>query len=421
MPWVTDDAPTADELSACVSCGLCLPHCPTFRLTGDEIASPRGRLLAMSAVAEGLVPMDATFEEIMGFCLQCRACEAVCPSLVPFGRAMEGTRAELTAQRPSRSKRARHWVLGRALANRPLVRLATLAAAIAQRLRVDRLGPAPLRGLRGLRRLPLRATSTVGKRYPARGERRGVAALLAGCVMDPWFGEVHQATIGVLRHAGYDVVVPESQTCCGALAAHDGAADEARRLASRNVTAFEGFDLVVVDAAGCGAHLKDYGGWDTNGAVLASRVRDVTEVVAEMIGDGLLPTIEGDGERVAIQDPCHLRHAQRVVAAPRRLIMAAGKVPVEIDPAALCCGAAGVYSLLRPGTSRDLGQQKAAQVRDAAVRVVASANPGCEIQLRSHLGDSHEVRHPVEIYWEALDRGAGSLAGPVAGSHNPMA
>ncbi len=404
MSWVTTDAPTRAELDACVTCGLCLPHCPTFRLTGDETASPRGRLTAMAAVAEGLAPLDATFEEIMGFCLQCRACEAACPSLVPFGRAMEGARAELTAQRPSRVRTVRHWVLGRALAMRRVVAVATFAVAIAQRLRLDRVGAGPLARLRGLRRLPIPPRPTVGRRFPTAASRRGTAALLAGCVMDPWFSDVHTATVGVLTRAGYDVVVPSAQTCCGALAAHDGAAAAAKALAARNVAAFAASDLVVVDAAGCSAHMKEYGAWADEGAAVAARVRDVTELTAELVAAGALPSIPGDGERVAVQDPCHLRHAQRITAAPRALVRAAGYTPVEIDPAAMCCGAAGVYTVLRPDTSRELGVRKAAQVRDAGVEVVVSANPGCEMQLRGLLGASHRVLHPVELYWHALEQ-----------------
>ena len=401
MGWVTPDAPTRAELDACVSCGLCLPHCPTFRLTGDETASPRGRLAAMAAVAEGVVEMDATFEEMMGFCLQCRACEAVCPSLVPFGRAMEGARAEVTAQRPSWRRKVRHLLLGRVLPTRWVIRVVTVAAAVAQRLRLHRLGRGPTNRLAGLRRLPLVPPSTVGRELVGIGKRRGTAARLAGCVTDPWFAAVHEATIGVLRRGGYDVVVPNGQTCCGALAAHDGAAKTARRLAARNTRAFAGVDVIVVDAAGCGAHLKEYRSWAPAGGEVAARTRDITELAAELIAEGILPVVHGDG-MVAVQDPCHLRHAQRITEAPRSVIRSAGRTPVEVDRAGLCCGAAGVYTLLRPDTSAELGERKAAQVRASGATVVASANIGCEMQLRSHLGSGFEVRHPIEIYWDAI-------------------
>ena len=383
MAWVTPFGPTHDELTSCVQCGLCLPYCPTFRLTGDEAASPRGRLMAMAAVADGVVDVDERFEDLMGFCLQCRACEAVCPSLVPFGRAMEGARAEVAAQLPRPTRRARHVVLGRRmLGSRPVVRLATVGAALLQRAGLDR----------GLRRLPFRPPSTIGMSWPAVGEQRGRAAVLAGCVMDPWFGDVRSATVALLRRAGYHVDVPAGQICCGALAAHDGAAAQAHAMAERNVAAFAAYDVVVADAAGCSAHLKD----------VLEGAADVTEVVADAIADGRLPTLEPNGGVVAVQDPCHLRHAQRVTAQPRAILRAAGYEVRETDPAGLCCGAAGIYSLLRPDTSRVLGERKAEQVRAAGTALVASANPGCEMQLRMHLGNGYRIAHPIELYASAI-------------------
>jgi glycolate oxidase iron-sulfur subunit len=400
MAWITGDGPTRIELDTCVSCGLCLPHCPTFRLTGDETASPRGRLAAMNAIDEGAFAIDDVFESMMSFCLQCRACEAVCPSLVPFGRTMEGTRIEIATQRPSRSRTWRHRLLDRALPNRLLLRLATSLVAIAQRLRIDRtrLG----RRLAGLRRLPIVPTTIVGRPDSDAKTVRGVAAVLAGCVMDPWFAGVHEATIELLERGGYDVVVSDGQTCCGALAAHDGAASSARRLAEANVSAFAEADVIVVDAAGCGAHMKEYGRWADGGEDIAARVRDVTEVVAELIADGSLPTMTIDLGEVAVQDPCHLRHAQRITQQPRDILRAAGHTVREIDPKGLCCGGAGLYTLLEPEAAGELGQQKADQVRSTGVTTVASANPGCEIQLRTHLGDTYDIRHPIEIYRDAL-------------------
>lgn len=407
MPWTTPWAPTRAELDSCIQCGLCLPACPTFRLTGDETASPRGRLTAMSAVAVG-APLSDAFEEMMGFCLQCRACEAACPSLVPFGRAMEGARAELTAQRPSMTRRVRHLLVGRfGVAGRISMRLATLAAVVGQRLGLARLGGRVGRALRGLRRLPLRPTSVRGQSIAATGSTLGTAAVLAGCVMDPWFGDVHAATIDLLARAGYDVVVPPAQQCCGALAAHDGAAATARSLAAANVFAFGGADIVVADAAGCSAHLKEYGHWTDEGDGVAARARDVTEVVAEAIATGRLPQLPFRGERVVVHDPCHLRHAQRIVTEPRTIVRAAGYEPVDLDADGLCCGAAGLYSMARPDTAAELGRRKAELVRAAGPSVVASANPGCEMQLRSHLGAGYRIVHPVELYAAALS-GAGN-------------
>jgi glycolate oxidase iron-sulfur subunit len=403
MIWVTEWAPLQEELDSCVSCGLCLPYCPTYRLTGDESASPRGRLAAMSAVHSGRIEMDGRFEEVMGFCLQCRACEAVCPSLVPFGRAMEGARAELTAQRPSTVRIGRRLLVGRAVRIRWLVRAGSVLLAMAQRLRLGGLLPGLHRLVGGLRPIALPIPSTIGGSWAPEGEPVGTAALLAGCVMDPWFGDVHRAVVAVLRSAGYRVEVPANQTCCGALAAHEGAAYDAAAMAARNVAAFTGYDLVVVDSAGCGAHLKDYRHWADEGGPLADRVVDATEVVARLVDHGLLPDMaDANRGEVAVQDPCHLRHAQRVVEEPRRVLRAAGYVPVEIDPAGMCCGAAGAYALSHPETSQELGRQKAAQVVASGAPLVASANPGCDMQLRSQLGGSVRIAHPVELYAEAL-------------------
>jgi glycolate oxidase iron-sulfur subunit len=404
--FVTSDAPTRAELSACVQCGLCLPHCPTFRLTGKESASPRGRLMAMSAVLEGIVPVDEAFDEVISFCLGCRACEAVCPGLVPYGRVLEGARAELAAQRPSPARSIRRSLLGRVVAARPAVAAAGAGAGAVQALHLDRWLPDPVRrGLAGMRPGRDHGPSWVGRVVEPAGETIGTAALLAGCVMDAWFRPVHDATVGLLRRAGYRVEVPAAQTCCGALAAHDGSAGEARRLAVRNARVLASYDLVVSNAAGCSAHLKEYGHWaGPEGAGMAAKVEDVTETVARLIAEGRLPTLDLDLGPVAVQDPCHLRHAQRIVAQPRSILAAAGYRPVEVDPDGLCCGAAGTYSTLQPEASAELGRRKAEQVRASHSTVVATANPGCEMQLRAHLDAGHRVVHPVELYWEALTR-----------------
>lgn len=413
MSWVTGDAPREDELASCIQCGLCLPSCPTYRLTGLETASPRGRLTAMSAVAAGR-PVDSRFEEIMGACLQCRACEVVCPSFVPFGRAMEGARAEIAAQTSGVDRRLRRLVTARLLRSRTAVRLGTLAALIAQSSRLFRLAPRQIRdSLAGLRSLKGRPSSIIGRTRTAQGEKRGVAALLAGCVMDAWFGDVHTATVELLAAAGWEVVSPPGQTCCGALAAHDGWADDTRKMASVNMAAFRGVDLVVVNSAGCGAHMKEYDHWVDGGEELATRVVDANEVVAEAIADGRLPRLGADGDRVAVQDPCHLRHVQRITDQPRAILAAAGLTVVEIDPDGRCCGAAGIYSLLEPDMSRRLGSSKAEQVQTTGALLVASANPGCEMQLRTYLGElghAARVAHPVEFYWEALQRAEGRAA-----------
>lgn len=403
MAWVTDLHPTKSELDACVQCGLCLPHCPTFRLTGLETASPRGRLAAMSAVSHGLAEVDQEFADVVGFCLQCRACEPVCPGLVPFGRAMEGARAEVAAQVPDPRRARRHRLLRRVLVSRSWRRSLTAGAALAQRARLGGVMPGPLRlGLRGLRRLPMRPPEVLGGTWEPSGPVRATAALLAGCVMEPWFDPVHRAVIELLTLGGYRVTVPSGQTCCGALAAHDGAAQLARELAEVNRAAFQSFDLIVADAAGCSAHLKEYEHWTDGGEQVASRARDAVEVVAALIDEGLLRRRQPTGDLVAVQDPCHLRHAQRLVEAPRKIVEAAGYSVVDLDEGGFCCGAAGLYSLVQPEASARLGAAKAEQVAKSGARIVASANPGCEMQLRSHLDQSITIAHPIELYANAI-------------------
>ncbi len=401
MGYQTPFAPTQSELSSCIQCGLCLPHCPTFRLTGKETASPRGRLTAMTAVLDGVAEIDQVFDEILSFCLGCRACEPVCPSMVPYGRVLEGARAEIAAQRGGLARRLRAWIMVSWLASPAVMTMLTWGTALVQRAGLARIAPARLRrGLRGLRRLRWKAPSLRGKTFEPQGESHGTVGFLTGCIMGPWFGEVHQAAISLLVQAGYRVVVPSDQTCCGALAAHDGAAEGAQRMAIRNVAAFGQVDYVVADAAGCSAHLKDYPHWVPPEEVVGWEVRDINELIAQAIEEGRLPRLSTDRGKAALQHPCHLNHAQGVAAEPRAILKAAGYDPADIDP--MCCGAAGFYSILHPETSQQLGQNKVEEIRRTETQVVASANPGCEMQLRSHLGEGYRVLHPVELYLGAL-------------------
>lgn len=396
MGWVTEHHPTTQELDACVQCGLCLPVCPTFRLTGRETASPRGRLHAMSAVDQGVIEVDESFASILDFCLGCRACEPVCPGMVQYGRTLEGARAEIDAQVPGRAKQ-NDWTLGSALGSRGLMRLGGVAMTVAQTLGLTGLAPKKYRRLTGgMRRLSGRGSSTVG--HVGGSGDAGTVGLLAGCIQDEWFRPVNRAAVTLLEMAGYTVGVPERQTCCGALAAHDGKLDAAHRYEDLNNDALGGYDLVVATAAGCSAHLAGYA-WTSH----APETLDITVAVARAIEDGRLPKVAADNGQIAIQDPCHLRHAQRVIAEPRAILAAAGYEVIETDEVGLCCGAAGMYTVLQPEASRLLGNQKADQVRSTGVRKVASANPGCEMQLRSHLGDGYSVLHPIEWYLAALN------------------
>ena len=401
MGWATLDHPTTDELNACVQCGLCLPACPTFRLTGRETASPRGRIQAMKAVHNGVLELDGPFQGVIDFCLGCRACEPVCPGMVPYGRVLEGTRAEIAAQRPTFGHRLRSFLLGTAIGSRRSLRVGTGAIRLAQATRATSLAPSRYRRLSGgIRPLDRRPHPTLG--HQGGSGVSGSVALVAGCIQDEWFRPVNHAAIELLELAGYRVEVPPGQTCCGALAAHDGKSEAARTLAARNVPVLSGYDQVVVTSAGCSAHVREYGHWAVRGEEIGARTVDVTVAVASAIEAGLLPSLSGSSGAIAIQDPCHLRHAQRVTTEPRRILEAGGYEVVEIDPAGMCCGAAGLYTVLQPEASQELGNRKAAQIRSTGVSRVASANPGCEMQLRSALGLDFEIAHPIEWYLSAI-------------------
>jgi glycolate oxidase iron-sulfur subunit len=393
--WSPGDAPTQADLNACVACGLCLPHCPTYRLTGEESASPRGRIAAMRAVHEGRAATDETFARFMDLCLVCRACEDVCPSHVPFGRMIEAARTQIEPQR-SRGARFVRWLgLDVVLPSRTLTRLVGAFAPIARPFLPGRIRGLIPRGAASRGRLP---RMTEGE-----GEVRGAVGLVAGCVQDVWFRHVNIATIRVLVREGWRVVVPDAQTCCGALAAHNGRLRIARKLARQNAEAFVGADHVVVNAAGCGSHMANYGEL-AEGTSLP--VRDVIaflfdERMREAPGSLPAPT------RVAYHDACHALRAQGIHRQPRELLGAIGNLElVEIPNGDRCCGAAGIYNVTEPGMSARLMREKAQAIASTGAAVVASANPGCTMQLRAgldELGVSAEIVHPIEL----LDRASG--------------
>ena len=388
--WAPGDAPSTADLNACVACGLCLPHCPTYRLTGEESASPRGRITAMRAVHEGRAATDETFARFMDLCLVCRACEDVCPSHVPFGRMMEATRTQIE---PFRSRRARflRWLgLDVVLPSNKLTWVAGSLAPLARPFMPRRIRALIPRGGAGpFTRLP-HVTE-------AEGDVRGTVSLLSGCVQDRWFRNVNRATIRVLARNGWRVLVPRDQVCCGALAAHNGHLGTARKLARRNAAVFGSVDHVVVNAAGCGSHMQAYGDLVEDADL---PVRDVMEFLhaTGVAGDtGSLSQLT----RVAYHDACHALRAQGIHDQPRELLDAIGNLElVEIPTGDRCCGAAGIYNITEPEMSDRLMREKAEAVASTGASVVASGNPGCTMQLLAGLreiGTTVDVVHPVEL------------------------
>jgi glycolate oxidase iron-sulfur subunit len=381
-----------DELVACVACGLCLPHCPTYRVTGEESASPRGRIAAMRAVHFEGRPLDDDFTRFMDLCVQCRACEAVCPSSVPFGRLMEGARetlATVTRHQPW-WRRAGYRVLGH---HRALLAIST-ALAVAQRARLvpRRLGVPRLE----LRRPPLPATGAD-------------VWLFTGCVMDAWMRPVHAAVVRVLTAAGAGVTpTGPGADCCGALHSHAGLHEDSHALALRVIAAVPGDAPVLVDSAGCGAALKDYGRLlgTPEAARFAARVHDVHEWLAPRV-DRLPAARRGRAARVAVrvavQDPCHLRHVQKAHQHVRTVLRPFVDV-VELDDDGLCCGAGGAYAAQHPDLAGAIRDRKLEAVRRSRAAVVASANPGCTMHLAAA---GLDVRHPFELIDEALGDAGG--------------
>ena len=378
----------AELLSSCVSCGLCLPHCPTFRVTGEEKYSPRGRIDAMRVVDSGSFPIDDSFVDFVETCVQCRGCEPACPSGVHFGALMEQTRTALA----SRGAITPWWQRAglRVLGHHRMLLFGSSLLAVAQRLH---LVPRRL----GLPRLPMRRVPPV--------ESTGTDVwLFTGCVMDAWQRETHRNTADLITLVGSTVAVAGSDgACCGALHVHAGLHDHAVALAERVMSSMPGDAPILVNSAGCGAAMKDYGeliGTDLS-IRFSSRVSDIDEWLAERID--LLPPPSGPRPVVIVQDPCHLRHVQRAHEPVRTLLEHVADV-VELDDDGLCCGAGGAYSALQPGLAGDIRDRKVASITRARAAsgagVVASANPGCSMHLGAVL--DCEVRHPVDIVAEAL-------------------
>jgi len=404
----------------CVHCGLCLESCPTYRETGREISSPRGRVYLMRGVAEGRIPLAEVVAEEAYLCLGCRACETACPSGVEFGAMIELTRAEVEDARLRRgpARALERLALRGALAHPKRLHGLFDLLALVQWLGLDRLAlalaPRRWRELGALLpRVPARSERRpLPERIPAVGEQRGRVGFLAGCVMPELFGATNADTVDVLAHNGFEVVIPREQGCCGALHAHAGDEEFAHALARRNAEAFAraGVQEVVVNSAGCGAALRDAGRWlGSQGEALAAGAIDVSAFLAR---EGLRGALGRIQSRVCYDDPCHLVHGQKVSDAPRRLLeQIPGLDLIPHDDPTSCCGAAGIYNLTHPAMSQAVLARKLAALAAADPDLIATGNPGCVMQLRSgaaRAGLRAEVVHPVELLARAYFSSGGS-------------
>ncbi len=395
--------PATELIDDCVHCGFCLPACPTYVLWGEEMDSPRGRIYMMKKSAQGQAPLDKKFGLHMDNCLGCMACMTACPSGVQYNKLIEDTRAQVERNIPrTADDRLFRKLLFATFPHAGRLRLLALPMLIYQRSGLQKL----VRATGLLRLLPKRmaAMESLLPRVPtnffrglpalttpAKQPRRRVG-MLAGCVQQVFFQHVNEATARVLAAEGCEVVIPQHQACCGALMVHSGLEEDAAVLARKMIAAFEAanVDTIVINAAGCGSTMKEYGHllrddpeWAARAAAFSAMCKDISEILCELPAQAPRHPLP---MRVAYHDACHLRHAQAVFEQPRRLLATIPGLQVaEIEEASLCCGSAGVYNLLHPEPANELGDRKVENLLATKAQAVLSANPGCLLQLMSGL------------------------------------
>jgi len=398
----------------CIHCGLCLSSCPTYRVLGSEMDSPRGRIYLMRAFDEGRAKVTDSFVEHMFRCLDCRACETACPSGVHFGHMMEEMRGTIVEQRPAPwiarlvlqhifpypwrfQLASRMLQLYRATGAQTLVRSTGLLNRIAPKMAAAEALMPDVELERGV---------VLDTHHRAEGRKRGTVAFFSGCVMNSLMGSINKASIRLLTAAGYDVVIPGKQICCGALANHAGLRETARDMARANIAAFpvDKLDAIIINAAGCGAMLKDYPVLVDGAGEFSSKVKDIAEfLVSTSIFDRLRNPLR---QRVGYDDPCHLIHGQGIKTEPRRLLKAIPGIQfVEIEGADQCCGSAGIYNITQNELSMEILDRKMEKIQKANVEVLATGNPGCMFQFKygaKKIGLDLEVVHPVELLARSL-------------------
>jgi glycolate oxidase iron-sulfur subunit len=403
--WDAQRAPAPELIGDCVHCGFCLPTCPTYAVWGEEMDSPRGRIQLMKL---GHQQSSLSEEMVTHFdrCLGCMACVTACPSGVKYDELLLQTRPQLERHfdRTPADRAFRRLVF--ALFPRPgRLRALVPLLALERRLDLARLLPRRYPRLRSMAAMaPPVTLSAVWKRLPevtpARGKKRGTVALLQGCVQRVFFSEVNRATVAVLAAEGFEVHAPARPACCGSLQLHTGYEPAAQRHAHQTISAFDGYETVIVNAAGCGSGMKDYADL-VNDPVFAAKVKDVHEFLAEVEPRARRQPLS---LRVAYHDPCHLAHAQGIRSEPRELLRGIPGVEL-IEPAEweLCCGSAGIYNLLQPEAAAQLGERKAANLAATSAEVIAAANPGCAIQISRYLERPIPVVHPIELLARSLN------------------
>ncbi|MCA9024295.1 MAG: 4Fe-4S dicluster domain-containing protein [Planctomycetaceae bacterium] len=411
----------------CVHCGLCTSKCPTYLETGNENDSPRGRIYLMRAVTDGRVDLTSHVARHLELCLDCRSCETACPSGVQYGRLIEPFRVDMQrrgikSDQLSVPRWFQRYVLYGIFPYANRLRLSLLPARVMQLLKIDRaaesigltgLLPTPLRRMQRLLPPLEKALPQLPEILPAKGPQRARVAMFTGCVADAMFRQVHWATARVLQANGCEVLIPRTQGCCGAIHYHSGAAGPTLDFARQNADALlsSEVDAIIVNVAGCGSMLKDYGhiadelgANDDRFARFASKVKDVTEFLMEL---GPVAPTTPVPLKATYHDACHLCHAQKITEQPRRLLsMIPGLELLPLDESDICCGAAGSYNLTEPEMADRLGKRKANNIRTTGAEAVISANAGCTLQIQALLretGHPLPVLHPVEL----LDRAYG--------------
>lgn len=410
----------------CIRCGFCLDACPTFRLTGQETRGPRGRIYLVRSWREKVIPFDDDVVEALDTCLGCRACETACPSSVEYGAILEMARAHIEEQhlRPSAQTFARSQLLS-TLTNPGKLVLSLKAAGMFGKLTKGKMPGFAAKMLSGSAdaavNLPVPQgevkVHSLPERSPAKGEKRYTVGILAGCVMRVLFGDVNAATVRVVQANGCEVVAPRQAGCCGALHLHTGFHDDALSRMRDMIDAFVPYinelDAIIVNSAGCGSTMKEYGAllaedpsYPEKARLFASKVRDVSEWLAEI---GLTPPTKPLNATVSYHDACHLAHGQKIRLQPRQLIQQIPGVKfVELDEADTCCGSAGVYNITQPEMARRLLDRKIANLKATGATIIATGNPGCLAWIQQgakEAGLQVRICHPVELLDEAYADG----------------